>query len=513
MRFDLAVIGGGINGCGIARDAAGRGLSVGLIEKRDLAGATSSASSKLIHGGLRYLEHYKFLLVREALAEREVLWRMAPHLVSPLRFVLPHRRGLRPRWMLRAGLFLYDHLAPRQMLAGTRTEDLRSHEHGTPLRDGFTHAFAYSDCAVDDARLAILTAPDAADRGADIRVRTAATGFRRFDTHWSVELEDERGRTETVDANVVVNAAGPWVSEVLGLAAGRKARTRLVQGSHIVVPRLYGHDAAYVLQNPDGRIVFTIPYEHDFTLIGTTDRDYAGDPAAVAMTDEECRYLCDAVNEAFTARIGPHDVVWSYAGVRALYDDGASAAREATREYVLDLDTTAAPVLTVVGGKITTYRRLAEAALDKIQPLLPSGLAGPWTATSSLPGGDFPVTGRRALDREIGDTHPYLPQSMIERLVRLYGTRARTILAGATSRADLGRHFGADLYEREIRHLVDNEWARTADDIVWRRTKLGLVLPAAARRALGDWLGETIRGPSPEGVRKSLNVSSRMALC
>lgn len=485
MRFDLAIVGGGINGCGIARDAAGRGLSVVLIEKGDIAGATSSASTKLIHGGLRYLEHFKFMLVREALAEREVLWRMAPHLVRPLRFVLPHRKGLRPLWMLRAGLFLYDHLAPRRLLPGTARVDLSQHENGTPLRDKFRHGFVYSDCAVDDARLAILSARDAADHGADIRVETAATGLRREPDHWSITLTDSHGKDASIEASILVNAAGPWVTDVLGLATGRRARTRLVQGSHIVVPRLYECDVSYVLQNPDGRFVFVIPCERDFTLIGTTESDYEGDPSAVKITEAERSYLCAAVSQSFRTEVTPDDVVWSYAGVRPLYDDGATAARQTTREYVLDLDTAQAPVLTTIGGKITTFRHLAETALERLGPFLPAKATGPWTKNSSLPGGDFPFDGRPSLEQEIGAAHPYLPATMIARLVRLYGTRVSQVLAHVRTLDDLGRHFGADLYEREVRYLMENEWARTAADIAWRRTKLGLFLTASEIKNLG----------------------------
>ncbi|MBC7800489.1 MAG: glycerol-3-phosphate dehydrogenase, partial [Gemmatimonadaceae bacterium] len=410
QRYDLAVIGGGINGSGIARDAAGRGWSVLLCEQADLGGGTSSASTKLIHGGLRYLEHWKFRLVREALLERETIWRIAPHIVWPLRFVLPHNRGQRPAWMLRAGLFLYDHLGGRHLLPKTRTLRLRRDPAGVPLKPEFTLAFEYSDCWVEDSRMVVLNARDAAERGADVLTRTRVASAVRDGPDWLLTLVDagsgmdEPGARRTVRAGALVNAAGPWVADVLStvLRSNAPAAVRLVQGSHVVVRRLYEHDRCYIFQNADGRIFFAIPYETDFTLIGTTDRDYKGDPAKVHATEDEIEYICSAASEYFVTPITPGQVVWAYSGVRPLYDDGATAAQEATRDYVLTLDAPdaangpeTAPVLSVFGGKITTYRKLAEAALAQLAPHMPAstGLAPGWTAQAPLPGGDFPPLG------------------------------------------------------------------------------------------------------------------------
>jgi glycerol-3-phosphate dehydrogenase len=494
--YDLAIIGGGINGCGIARDAAGRGYSVLLCEASDLAAGTSSRSTKLIHGGLRYLEQLDFRLVREALAEREVLWGIAPHIVRPLRFVLPYRAGLRPAWMLRLGLFLYDHLGGRKRLPGTRVLDLSADVAGGPLHAGvFTTAFEYSDCWVDDARLVVLNARDAADRGAVIRTRTRVLSGERRPEGWRLELADAAtGRREQIAARALVNAAGPWVEEVLHKGLGIRARghVRLVQGSHIVTRKLFDHDRAYIFQNPDGRVVFAIPYEGDFTLIGTTDRDYAGDPGAVAATTEEVAYLCDTVGASFKRPVTAADVVWAYSGVRPLFDDGASEAKIASRDYVLELDATggAAPVLSVIGGKITTYRRLAEAALSRLAPHLEprEGLAAGWTAREPLPGGNFDPDGVRPLAERLRRRYPFLDQLHALRLVHAYGTRTTTLLGGAKSLSDLGRSFGATLSEAEVRYLIDNEWASTADDVVWHRSKLGLRLSREQLGALGDWM-------------------------
>lgn len=488
---DILVIGGGINGCGIARDAAGRGYQVLLAEKSDLASGTSSASTKLIHGGLRYLEHYEFRLVREALTEREVLWAMAPHIVWPLRFVLPHHAGLRPAWLLRLGLFLYDHIGGRKLLPATRTLDLAHDPAGRPLKDDRAKAFEYSDCWVEDARLVVLNAMDAAVRGAAIHTRTRVLAASRENGLWHVTAEGPQGRSE-IWARALVNAAGPWVGEVLNgvIHTNAKAGVRMVQGSHIVVPKLYEHDRCYIFQNGDGRIVFAIPYEQDFTLIGTTDRDYRGDPADVAATPEEIAYLCAAASEYFSKAVTPESVVWTYSGVRPLYDDGASKAQEATRDYVLTLDAPEgeAPLLSVFGGKITTYRRLAESALAKLAPHAPWAARAEWTMTGALPGGDFPVRGFDALVGELARTCPWLERRAATRLARSYGTRARDILAGATSLADLGRHFGADLYEREVRYLMRSEWARRAEDVLWRRSKLGLRLTPQEREALDAFM-------------------------
>ncbi|MDR3535519.1 MAG: glycerol-3-phosphate dehydrogenase [Acetobacteraceae bacterium] len=470
--YDLAVIGGGINGTGIARDAAGRGLSVLLLEQGDLAGETSSASTKLIHGGLRYLEYYEFRLVHEALTEREILLRAAPHIAQPLRFVLPHHAGLRPWWMIRAGLFLYDHMGGRHILPPTKVLDLRDDPLGAPLRPEFTRGFEYSDCWVDDARLVVLTARDAALRGADIRTRTRCVGARPADGTWLLELEGG-GQAQ---ARVLVNAAGPWVSQVLSGVVGEAAptRVRMVKGSHIVVPRLFTHDRCYIFQNADGRICFAIPYQEDFTLIGTTDEEYTGDPHAVTPTAEEEAYLCSAVGAYLRQPIDPASIVWRYAGVRPLRDDGASKAQEATRDYVLELAGTP-PVLSVFGGKITTYRRLAEAAMARLVPFFP-GLPGKWTAEAALPGGDFPWDGAPALQTALGDRYRFLPEKTIRRLVHAYGTLAPEVLGEAQGWDDLGQWFGGGLTEREVEWLVRTEWARTAEDILWRRSKLGLRL-------------------------------------
>jgi len=479
--YDLAIIGGGINGCGIARDAAGRGASVYLCEMNDLASATSSWSTKLVHGGLRYLEYYEFRLVHEALKERECLWAIAPHIIAPLRFVLPHHKGLRPAWLLRLGLFLYDHLGGRKLLPPTKTLRLGEDVVGKPLqRDLFSLGFEYSDCRVDDARLTVLNAMAARAQGARIETRVRALEARREGEHWRVTLEDRNsGTTRSIRARALINAAGPWVSEVLGVRMGgaSKARTRLVQGSHIVVRKLFDHDRAYIFQNADGRIIFAIPYFDDFTLIGTTDRDYQGDPAKVQITAEETDYLCASANAYFSQQIDPKGVVWAYSGVRPLYDDGVSEAKAATRDYVLELDEADGqpPALSVFGGKITTYRRLAEAALEKLAPHLPMlrSKAG-WTGHTPLPGGDFPTTGHADLIAALQAAYPALPAGMLARFAATYGTRTHQLLAGCAGLEDLGQDFGAGLFEREVRYLRDEEWAQTAEDILWRRTKLGL---------------------------------------
>ncbi len=484
--YDLAIIGGGINGCGIARDAAGRGMRVYLCEQNDFASGTSSRSTKLIHGGLRYLEHYKFRLVREALIEREILWALAPHIIWPLRFVLPHHSGLRPAWLLRLGLFLYDHLGGRKVLPATRTLDLRTDKTGLPLKSGYSTAFEYSDCWVEDSRLVVLNAMDARARGATIETGACFVSSERGEASWKLDVSTSAG-TRRIEAKVLVNAAGPWVADVLSrkIRSNSSAKVRLVKGSHIVVPKTYEHGRCYIFQNGDGRIIFAIPYEQDFTLIGTTDLDYDGDPAAVAAMPEEISYLCAAASEYFARPVTENDVVWTYSGVRPLYDDGASKAQEATRDYVLDLDeaTGAAPMLSVFGGKITTYRRLSEAALEKLKAHLPaapanarqSGAAG-WTATQSLPGGDFAMTGFAALVADIRGCYPFLDPSHVTRLVRAYGTKTGEMLDGATRLSDMGEDFGGTLSEREVRYLMQQEWAKTADDVLWRRSKLGLRL-------------------------------------
>lgn len=495
-HFDIFVIGGGINGCGVARDAVGRGRSVMLAEMNDLAQGTSSGSTKLIHGGLRYLEHFEFRLVRESLMERETLWSMAPQIIWPLRFVLPHHRGLRPAWMLRLGLFLYDNLGGRKLLPSTRTLDLRTDPVGAPLQDGFTRGFEYSDCWVDDARLVLLNARDAADRGAVIRTRTRVTGARVEGSKWHVTMQDQRsGGERTATADVLVNAAGPWVDEVIGGVVGRNnaRNVRLVQGSHIVVPRLFDHDRCYIFQNADGRIVFAIPYEGDYTLIGTTDRDYDGDPADVRITGQEKAYLTEAVSAYFRTAVTVDDIVWTYSAVRPLYDDGASKAQEATRDYVLTTDRDAgAPLVNVFGGKITTYRRLSEEVVEKIDTLLGSRTK-PWTAGSTLPGGDIPVTGFDAFATQLQAEFGQVDPATVLRLARLYGTVARDILEGAGEGEGLGHHFGGGIHEAEIRHLIAREWVTCADDVLYRRTKLALHLDESQRAALEDWIGKQVQ--------------------
>nr|WP_168734598.1 glycerol-3-phosphate dehydrogenase [Mesorhizobium composti] len=497
---DIFVIGGGINGCGIARDAVGRGFSVFLAEMGDLAGGTSSGSTKLIHGGLRYLEFYEFRLVREALMEREVLWKNAPHIIWPMRFVLPYfSGGQRPAWMLRLGLFLYDHIGGRKLLPATRTLDMRRDPAGKPLKPIFSKAFEYSDGWVNDARLVALNARDAADRGATIRTRTRVVGARRDGDNWAITLEDLRSRrTEEVKARLLVNAAGPWVDHVLAEVVGQNAHNvRLVQGSHIVVRKKFDDPRAYFFQNKDGRIIFAIPYEEDFTLIGTTDRDYDADPHDVKISDAEIDYLCAAASEYFADPVRREDIVWSYSAVRPLYDDGASKAQEATRDYVLKADGggATAPLVSAFGGKITTYRRLSESMLEKIEGFL--GKRGkPWTATAPLPGGDFPATGFKAEVGTLQADFPFLEARLAHRLVRLYGTRARTLLGTARSYADLGRDFGGDLYEAEVRYLVEHEWAQTVEDVLWRRTKRGLHLSREQVAALEDFMRELDKGQS-----------------
>ncbi len=489
---DLAIIGGGVNGCGIARDAAGRGLSVLLCEKGDLAQGTSSASTKLYHGGLRYLEYLEFRLVREALKEREVLLRAMPHIAWPMRFVLPYHRGLRPAWLLRLGLFIYDHLGGREILPPTETLDLRDGPIGAVLKDGFATGFEYSDCWVQDSRLVVLNARDAATRGAAIHVGTSCVAAEQVDGLWHLRLRDEgSGATRTERARALVNAGGPWVDRIIGqsLRLNTSDRIRLVRGSHIVVRKQFDHDRAYIFQNADKRIVFAIPYESGFTLIGTTDRDHDADPAAAACTDEEVAYLCSAVSEYFRRPVTPEDVVWTFSGVRPLYDDGAKSATAATRDYVLKVEQPGggAPVLNVFGGKITTYRRLAEAAMEKLRPFFAT-MGGAWTATAPLPGGDFAVDGVKGLIERLRARYGFLDADWAARLIRTYGTDAVEVLGSAERVADLGRDFGATLSEAEVTWLMEKEWARTAEDVLWRRTKLGLRVDADQVGALDGWM-------------------------
>lgn len=500
MTYDLFIIGGGINGCGIARDAAGRGLSVALAEMGDLGHGTSSRSTKLFHGGLRYLEYFEMRLVAKALAEREVLLRAMPHIAWPMRFVLPlspqmrfdtttpaakllarlmpWAKGRRPNWLIRLGLLAYDSLGGRQILPATRTLDLRRDAAGAALSQRFTRAFEYSDVWVDDARLVALNARDAALRGAKIMVQTRVLRAVRVDGLWEIETQGPSG-TQTHRARALVNAGGPWVMEVLAGAVGQngRARVRLVRGAHIVTRRLFAHDRAYFLQGVDGRIMFMIPYEGDFTLIGTTDVDHQGPPDSAECSPQEADYMIDFANQYLAKPISRQDIVWSYAGVRPLYDDGAENAQSLTRDYVLHLDTSGAPLLNIFGGKITTYRKLAEEALDKLATALP--MSGGWTHSSPLPGGDFPHDGMPALLADVQRDYPFLPKDLAARLLRAYGTDVWPLLGAAKTMADLGRDFGAGLTEAELRWLIAHEFALTAEDVIWRRSKLGLRMSSA----------------------------------
>ncbi|WP_063532865.1 glycerol-3-phosphate dehydrogenase [Burkholderia sp. MSMB1589WGS] len=495
-RYDLLVVGGGINGAGIARDAAGRGLSVLLCEQDDLASHTSSSSTKLIHGGLRYLEYKEFGLVRKALQERETLLRAAPHIIWPLRFVMPHMPNLRPAWLIRIGLFLYDHLAKRELLPGSRGIDMRRHPAGAPLVDSIKRGFVYSDGWVDDARLVVLNALDAQERGARILTRTKLVSAERRDGQWHARLQRADGSTLDVRARAVANAAGPWVGEVLHGALGRGAQhsVRLVKGSHIVTRRLFDHDHAYIFQNPDKRIIFAIPYEHDFTLIGTTDVEYRDDPSRVAIDRDETRYLCESINRYFKRKISPADVCWTYSGVRPLLEDeNADNPSAVTRDYRLELDGgDGAPLLSVFGGKITTFRKLAEEATDMLGGALGAS-RGAWTAGVPLPGGDIANARFAPFAEAFAKRHPWLPAALARRYARAYGTRAERVIGQAKSLAGLGAELAPGLYEAELRYLRDAEWASCADDVLWRRSKLGLhVAPGTLEHvtaALDAWFG------------------------
>jgi len=512
QETDLFIIGGGINGCGIARDAAGRGLSVTLAEMNDLASATSSASTKLFHGGLRYLEYFEFRLVREALIEREVLLKAMPHISWPMRFVLPYHedmrfesdtptskllsrvmpwmRGRRPAWLIRLGLFLYDTLGGRKILPATATLNLRNAPEGAPLQDRFEKAFEYSDCWVEDSRLVVLNARDAEARGARILIRTEVLSATREGDHWLVETRNSEKETVQYRARMLVNAGGPWVGDIIQTRVRLNSRegVRLVRGSHIVTRRLYDHDKCYFFQGTDGRIIFAIPYESDFTLIGTTDAEHPDPSEKPRCTPEEQAYLIDFANQYFKQELTLEDIVWTYSGVRPLYDDGASSATAATRDYTLKVDSTGgAPVLNIFGGKITTYRRLADSALEKIGQHLKLS-RGPWTAGVPLPGGDFPVDGVEDLVTELERDHPFLSAFWARRLVRAYGTEAREVLGDAKRAEDLGRDFGATLTQAEVTWLMRHEYARSAEDVVWRRSKLGLRLSAEQIAALDTWM-------------------------
>lgn len=508
---DLFVIGGGINGCGIARDAAGRGLSVVLAEMNDLASGTSSASTKLFHGGLRYLEYFEIRLVREALIERETLLRAMPHISWPMRFVLPYHKdmrfegatptskilnvvmpwmkGRRPAWLIRFGLFLYDNLGGRKILPGTTTVDLTRDPAGRPINDRFKSAYEYSDCWIEDSRLVVLNARSAQALGARIMTRTKVLSAIQINGQWDVTVENEQGQ-QTIRARMIVNAGGPWVGDIIHntVRLNSSEGVRLVRGSHIVTKRLFDHEKCYFFQGTDGRIIFAIPYETDFTLIGTTDADHSDPSERPVCTEAEQDYLCDFASRYFKKPVTRDDIVWTYSGVRPLYDDGASSATAATRDYTLKVDKSAgAPILNVFGGKITTYRRLAETALEKINPVL--GLTkGAWTAGVPLPGGDFPVGDVDRLIAELNTLYPFLDPFWARRLIRAYGTEARAVLSDAKTAADLGESFGATLTEREVRWLMTREYARTAEDVVWRRNKLGLRLTAAQIAVLDHWM-------------------------
>lgn len=493
--YDLFIIGGGINGCGIARDAAGRGLRTGLAEMGDLAQGTSSASTKLIHGGLRYLERYEFRLVREALQEREVLLAIAPHLVRPRRFVLPLAAGMRPRWLLRLGLFLYDHIAGRTSLPGSKAVKLRAGPHALSLQGQFTRGFEYSDCQVDDSRLVILNARDAAARGADILPRMRVTAARRDGPVWRIELHSANGQIRRAHARMLVNAAGPWANSVSAIIEGAEQTpaVRLVQGAHIVVPRLFDHDRAYIFQNRDGRIVFAIPYEQDFTLIGTTDREFSGDPATSHISAEETAYLIEAANSYFSRQIAADNIVWAFAGVRALADASADKAQSASRDYRLELDAPPgrSPLLSVLGGKITSYRTLAVHALAKLANALPEDgrLRLPeWTHRTPLPGGELSVAALRTLGSVLA-RQPGAPGGhILQRWLASYGSQAQQLCAAFAGPDGPGRHFGGGLYAAEVFWLMQNEWAMTADDVLWRRSKLGLRLTDTQAGELAEFL-------------------------
>ncbi len=480
--FDIAIIGGGINGCGIARDAAGRGLSVFLCEQEDLAHGTSSASTKLIHGGLRYLEYYEFRLVREALHEREVLLNAAPHIIWPLRFILPHHKGLRPAWLIRLGLFLYDHIGGRKILPGTTSVDLLTDVAGKVLKKNYSKGFEYSDCWVMDSRLVVLNAMDATTKGAEIRTRSPLLSATRAGKTWRLNLLDKPSNKEfQIEAKVLVNASGPWLDQLLNHIshAETKEHIRMVKGSHIIVDKLFDHERAYIFQNADGRIIFAIPYENKFTLIGTTDGDFQGDPDTVCISPEETDYLCKAASEYFLKEITKEDVVSSFSGIRPLFDDGKSEAKAATRDYVLKLDTgvNEAPLLSIYGGKITTYRKLAESVLAKLSPFLPT-MGNEWTEKSVLPGGNFHPNDFDHEVRELLSRCPVLKNELAVRLFRTYGTCAYEMTSTIKDPSHLGTLFGHDLYGFEVDYLIAREWARCAEDVLWRRTKLGLFLSA-----------------------------------
>ncbi|MCG8670267.1 MAG: glycerol-3-phosphate dehydrogenase [Pseudomonadales bacterium] len=491
--YDLFIVGGGVNGTGIAADAQGRGLSVMLCEQSDLASATSSASSKLIHGGLRYLEHYEFRLVREALAEREVLLNNAPHLIKPLRFVLPHRPHLRPAWMIRIGLFLYDHLTTRSHLPASRGVKLSAEDETNPLNDSITYGFKYSDCRVDDSRLVVSNAISARENGANILTRTRCQSAYRKNGLWHISLEDlDTGKISYYRAKALINASGPWAQKFIETKVQQKSPRgiRLIKGSHLVVPKMYDGEQAYILQNEDQRIVFVIPYNNDFTMIGTTDKEYTGDPKDVAMDNEEEAYLLDIVNKHFEKQLNTDDVVWSWSGVRPLCDDESDSPSAITRDYTLELeadDDNKAPMLSIFGGKITTYRKLSEAAVATLEPFFPN-MAKAWTRNAPLPGGDLGEQSFAQWQQALTEKYAWLSTKTLERLTNAYGTRVEEILADAQSAADLGKDFGYGLFANEVDYLIREEWARSADDILWRRSKMGLYLNEAQKAHLDAYV-------------------------
>ena len=491
---DIFVIGGGINGAGLARDAAGRGLSVVLCEKDDLAQGTSSRSGKLVHGGLRYLEYYEFRLVREALIEREVLLNAAPHIIWPMRFVLPHSPTDRPAWLVRLGLFLYDHLGGRKKLPGTRTLDLRRDPQGAPIMDQYKRGFEYSDCWVDDARLVVLNALDAAEKGAQVLTRTACTSARRENGGWLVETTDQNGETRQFRAKCVVNAAGPWVTDVVTRVAGSNSarNVRLVKGSHIIVPKFWSGDHAYLVQNHDKRVIFINPYEGDKALIGTTDVAYEGRAEEVQASEVEIEYLIAAVNRYFKRKLRRADVVHHFSGVRPLFDDGKGNPSAVTRDYVFDLDETGgAPLLNVFGGKITTFRELAERGLHRLKAIFPQ--MGPdWTAAAKLPGGEMPNADYESFANDLRQAYPWMSRSLIAHYGRHYGARTRDLVGQAQGLDGLGQHFGGDLFEAEARYLITREWAQTAEDILTRRTKHNLHLSADQQAAFTAWMEQVV---------------------
>ncbi len=503
-EVDLLIVGGGINGCGIARDAAGRGLSVILCEKDDIAAHTSSYSTKLIHGGLRYLEFYEFSMVREALGEREVLMNIAPHLIWPLTFVLPHANHLRPAWMIRLGLFLYDHLGKRERLEASKKIDLQRHVAGDALKAGNKVAFSYADCATLDSRLTLLNAADAAEKGASILTHTKCVSAVRRGGHWQVELENEDG-IKRVQARALVNATGPWVGDFIKKALKNESRysIRLVQGSHIVVKKLFSHDYAYIFQNEDKRIVFAIPYEKEFTLVGTTDQEYNDDPNCAKISENEIDYLCDLINRYFRRQISPQDVVWTYSGVRPLFDDHSSNASRVTREYVLDLEEGEGendpPLLNIFGGKLTSYRQLAEKSLNMLLPIL--NISAPdWTATQPLPGGDFSGQDFRKFFNELKSKYGWMDDRLLFRYARQFGSRIKDVLKNAGSIEELGQYFGAGLYEREVTYLIEKEWAKSAEDVLWRRTRQGLWAESDTSEALQKFMSKQTQFKQARGA-------------